>query len=125
MEFVFFLAAFGRSDTFQFSTREVIIRLQTNNIRGQVVGIFSITIHTNVYKIPPDEPKQAEADHDAIATTPTILRCSDRKRSLHLNALVTGEIRDNTILNEFLQDGTIIPSSSWSLISGILLISSL
>ena len=67
MEFVFFLAAFGRSDTFQFSTREVIIRLQTNNIRGQVVGIFSITIHTNVYKIPPDEPKQAEADHDAIA----------------------------------------------------------
>ena len=46
--------------------------LQTNSIRGQVVGTLSITIHTNVYKIPPDEPKQAEEDH-AI----TYNACSD------------------------------------------------
>ena len=30
-------------------------------------GYFAITIHTKSIKFPPDEPKQAEADHVAIA----------------------------------------------------------
>ena len=36
-----------------------------------------------------------------------------------------GEIRDKTILDEFLQDGQCLHLMSWSLISGILLINSL
>ena len=78
--------------------------MQTKNIRGQVVSTLSITIHTNVYKISLEEPKQAEADH-AIANN----ACHRQMFRLQMIAASQcssdGGTRNNTILNEFLQDG--------------------
>ena len=68
-------------------------------------GYFAITIHTKSIKFPQTNQNKLKQIMLLSLTSPTILRCLDRKRSLHPNALVTGGIRDNTILNEFLQDG--------------------